>query len=143
MVESRKATRHPAIRALLDKITADVWFTSDFHLGHFNIIRYCNRPFADTHEMNAAILEHLNAAAEPNNLLYLLGDSCMGGPKAIASFREQIARKAVHFIDEITTKRTRKSQDLFTGVSSTVMSFSMECNCCSLGRLPEVHGVYE
>ncbi len=23
---------------------ADVWFTSDFHLGHFNIIRYCNLP---------------------------------------------------------------------------------------------------
>jgi calcineurin-like phosphoesterase family protein len=32
---------------------ADVWFTSDFHLGHFNIIRYCNRPFVDTQEMNA------------------------------------------------------------------------------------------
>jgi len=21
---------------------ADTWFTSDFHFGHFNIIRYCN-----------------------------------------------------------------------------------------------------
>ncbi len=49
---------------------ADVWFTSDFHLGHFNIIRYCNRLFADTQEMNAAILERLNASVKPNDVLY-------------------------------------------------------------------------
>jgi calcineurin-like phosphoesterase family protein len=35
---------------------ADTWFTSDFHFGHFNIIRYCNRPFASTEEMNGRIL---------------------------------------------------------------------------------------
>jgi len=47
---------------------ADTWFTSDFHLGHFNIIRYCNRPFADTREMNAAILERLNALVKPDDV---------------------------------------------------------------------------
>lgn len=23
------------------------WFTADLHFGHTNIIRYCERPFAD------------------------------------------------------------------------------------------------
>ena len=97
---------------------ADVWFTSDFHLGHFNIIRYCNRPFADTQEMNAAILERLNASVKPNDVLYFLGDFCMGGPKAVASYREQIACKAVHFIDGNHDKTARKAQHVFTSWSS-------------------------
>jgi calcineurin-like phosphoesterase family protein len=50
----------------------DVWFTSDFHFGHFNIIRYCNRPFADTREMNAAILERLNASVKRGGLGYYI-----------------------------------------------------------------------
>ncbi len=68
---------------------ADTWFTSDFHLGHFNIIRYCNRPFADTQEMNEAIVERMNASVKPNDVLYFLGDFCMGGPKAVALYRNQ------------------------------------------------------
>ena len=31
---------------------SSVWFTADFHFGHFNIIRYCNRPFANSEEMD-------------------------------------------------------------------------------------------
>ena len=93
---------------------ADTWFTSDFHLGHFNIIRYCNRPFADTQEMNEAIIERMNASVKPSDVLYFLGDFCMGGPKAVALYRNQIACKTIHFIDGTT----RKVQHLFTSLSS-------------------------
>ena len=33
----------------------EVWFTADFHLGHENIIRYCDRPFETISEMDADI----------------------------------------------------------------------------------------
>ena len=97
---------------------ADTWFTSDFHLGHFNIIRYCNRPFADTREMNAAILERLNTLVKPDDVLYFVGDFCMGGPKAVAFYRVQIACKTIHFIDGNHDRTARKVQQIFTSWSS-------------------------
>lgn len=38
------------------------WWTSDHHFGHANIIKYCNRPFADTDEMNKAVDRQLQRA---------------------------------------------------------------------------------
>jgi calcineurin-like phosphoesterase family protein len=37
------------------------WFTSDLHLGHANIIRYCDRPFAAIEEMDAFLVAAWNA----------------------------------------------------------------------------------
>ena len=61
----------------------NTWFTSDFHLGHRNIIRYCNRPFQSTGEMDAAILDNLNSRVQQNDILYFLGDFCMGGQQYV------------------------------------------------------------
>lgn len=33
-----------------------VWFISDTHFGHENIIRFCGRPFRDVEEMNAELI---------------------------------------------------------------------------------------
>jgi calcineurin-like phosphoesterase family protein len=46
----------------------NVWFAADFHLGHKNIIRYCNRPFDTVEEMNRAILERLNSLVKANDV---------------------------------------------------------------------------
>ena len=37
-----------------------VWMTADLHLCHANVIRYCNRPFANVTQMN----EHLVAQTQ-------------------------------------------------------------------------------
>lgn len=39
----------------------NIWFTADFHLGHKNIVRHCNRPFDTVEEMNRTIIERLNS----------------------------------------------------------------------------------
>ena len=56
----------------------NIWFTADFHFGHSNIIRYCNRPFQIVEEMDRTILDRLNDSAKANDILYFLGDFCIG-----------------------------------------------------------------
>jgi calcineurin-like phosphoesterase family protein len=50
------------------------WFSADFHLGHLNIIKYCDRQFSNTHEMNEAIIANHNACVQPDDEFYHLGD---------------------------------------------------------------------
>lgn len=54
---------------------ADVFFTSDLHFFHRNIIRYSNRPFADLAEMHKGLVERWNAKVpERDSVVYVLGD---------------------------------------------------------------------
>jgi len=52
----------------------NIWWTSDWHFNHFNIIRYCNRPFKTVDEMNNIIISRFNARVKPNDLVFFLGD---------------------------------------------------------------------
>lgn len=54
-----------------------IWFTSDEHYGHTNIIKYCNRPFSSVEEMNAAIIDNLNSKVDKNDQVFHLGDFCL------------------------------------------------------------------
>lgn len=51
-----------------------IWFTSDTHFGHHNIIRYCNRPFADIDHMNETLISNWNSKVKNTDVVYHLGD---------------------------------------------------------------------
>jgi calcineurin-like phosphoesterase family protein len=51
-----------------------IYFTADLHLGHANVIRFCNRPFADVEEMDGALIANWNATVNGNDEVYILGD---------------------------------------------------------------------
>ncbi len=56
------------------KIKRNIFFTSDFHLFHHNVLRFDNRPFADVHEMHKVIEEKWNSVVSPDDIVIYLGD---------------------------------------------------------------------
>ena len=51
-----------------------VWFTSDHHFGHNNIIQYSKRPFTSAEEMDKALVESWNQPVGDNDTVFHLGD---------------------------------------------------------------------
>lgn len=52
-----------------------IWFTSDLHLGHANILRHCpGRPWGTVDAMDRGLIANINARVMPTDDLYVLGD---------------------------------------------------------------------
>ena len=56
-----------------------VFFTSDTHFNHTNIIGFCNRPFKNVEEMNETMIANWNKVVGVDDFVFHLGDFCLGG----------------------------------------------------------------
>ena len=57
----------------------NIFFISDPHFGHQNIIKYCDRPFKTTDEMNEFIVNRWNCFVKKDDIVFILGDIAFGG----------------------------------------------------------------
>lgn len=55
----------------------ETFFTSDWHLGHRNIIKYDGRPFDNIREMDETIIKNVTSQVEKGDMIYFLGDFAM------------------------------------------------------------------
>ena len=55
-----------------------IYFFSDAHFDHSNIIRYCRRPFHSTGQMNRELVARWNNVVGENESIYFLGDMTFG-----------------------------------------------------------------
>lgn len=71
-----------------------IWFTSDTHFGHENIIKHCKRPFSSIEEMDLAIICNINNVVKENDTLFHLGDFAWNN--RVKEFRDKIRCKNIY-----------------------------------------------
>lgn len=90
----------------------NIWFTSDTHFGHKNIVRGTStwgklepgsshqgvRDFDTVEEHNAALIKSINSVVKHDHILYHLGDWSFGGHENIKKFRDQLHCQTIHLI---------------------------------------------
>lgn len=52
----------------------NIWFASDYHFLHANVIKYDNRPFEDVLEMNEVLIDNWNELVDDKDIVFYLGD---------------------------------------------------------------------
>ena len=55
-----------------------IFYTSDSHFSHRNVIKYCDRPFESIDEMNKTIIDKWNQVVSKKDTVFHLGDVAMG-----------------------------------------------------------------
>lgn len=94
-----------------DKIYMRRFFTSDTHFFHKNIIRLCNRPFADVKEMHDTIVNNWNRVVLPEDEVYHIGDFSFGSRKQTHEILDRLMGK-VHLIYGNHDQVVRKNKEL-------------------------------
>jgi calcineurin-like phosphoesterase family protein len=56
-----------------------IFFTSDTHWRHKNIIKFCNRPFSDVSIMDEAFIQNWNRTIPEDGIVFHAGDFAMTG----------------------------------------------------------------
>lgn len=77
----------------------NLWFTSDLHFGHRNVIKFCNRPFTNEKEMGQALIQNWNNVVGDNDIVFVLGDTFwFNHSRDIQKILSQLKGKTIYMI---------------------------------------------
>ena len=76
--------------------TQNIFFVSDFHVSHKNILTYDKRPFADLNEMHTTLIKNWNEVVGDEYIVYYLGDLSLGRCETVKWFVHQLKGKIVY-----------------------------------------------
>lgn len=73
------------IGTIKHNLMSERYLIADTHFWHTNIIKYCNRPYANTFEMNDTLIKNWNHVVKHEDEVYVLGDFSFGNLAKITS----------------------------------------------------------
>jgi calcineurin-like phosphoesterase family protein len=88
-----------------------IFFTSDTHFYHTNIIKYEDRPFIDSIEMNNYIIDKWNSKVNKNDEVYHLGDFAFAPSHKIESLLSELNGR-IYLIYGNHDKEIKKNKSL-------------------------------
>ncbi len=120
-------------------MSTNIWFTSDTHWFHKNIIDYCDRPFDTVEEMNQHLIDQWNKTVKKNHMIYHLGDFAFAGSTKIRDILSQLNGK-IHIVlgnhDAQLRKVLRSSPDIIEGYSEGVKYLKHDHRIFTLSHYP-------
>ena len=57
---------------------SNLFFTSDTHFNHTNIMKFCNRPWTNVNDMNDELINNWNSVVNKDSTIFHLGDFAWG-----------------------------------------------------------------
>ena len=72
-----------------------IYITADLHLGHANIIKYCDRPYEDVEEMNNDLIRRWNEKVTDNDRVFFLGDFALSSAEQIIKWGNMLNGRKV------------------------------------------------
>lgn len=93
-----------------------IWFTSDTHFGHANIIKHCNRPFRDVHIMDAYLIAYWNQLVRPGDTIYHLGDFAFATKDRVTDILSKLNGRKILIAGNHDPSHTRKNEGWYDAV---------------------------
>lgn len=79
--------------------TQNIFFTSDLHIGHSNVIKFDEIPFKDINEMHSELINRWNSVVGEDDIVFNLGDLFYKTePKTAKWFVSQLKGKIYHIM---------------------------------------------
>jgi len=75
----------------------NIYFISDFHVGHKNVLEFDGRPFKNTDEMHVELIKRWNSVIGDDDIVYYLGDLAFCRDELAKWFIYSLKGK-IHFI---------------------------------------------
>lgn len=130
-----------------------IYFTSDTHYWHNNVIRYCARPHASVEEMNEDMVLKWNQTVKPEDTVYVLGDFSLAF-RSVETFSSRLMGRKIlipgnHDFCHSYHKKSRTKEnwikwiEKYTEHGWTVASEQFPAVLSELGEVIMCHHPYE